>query len=124
MKLRLAVIGIAAAGALAPLPQTWIEHWYSRGFYLRLQNLVTPASNLVPIALADVALAILSYALAVAAAAALALRSHPPRVCLALLAVFPIQHVCYGVGYLRRVGELALRRGRAAAEPALVPLSR
>jgi hypothetical protein len=53
--LRIAAIVLAAAVALAPLPASFIDEWYSRGVYLTLQNALTPAANVVPFALLDVA---------------------------------------------------------------------
>jgi hypothetical protein len=49
------VVLVAIAALLAPLPAGLIEAWYSRGVYVRLQRVVTPLSNLLPIALLDVA---------------------------------------------------------------------
>ena len=54
-RMRIAAIALAAVVALAPIPASWIEAWYSRAVYLTLQNALTPATNLVPIALLDVA---------------------------------------------------------------------
>ena len=55
---RRAVLGViyalALTGALAPLPAAWVERWYSRGIYPRLQLVLTSTSNLVPFALFDV----------------------------------------------------------------------
>jgi hypothetical protein len=45
---------LAAACFLAPLPASSVEAYYSRELFPRLQNVVTAASNLVPIALFDV----------------------------------------------------------------------
>jgi hypothetical protein len=52
---RTAVVALALALALLPLPAAWVEHWYSRGVYLRLQPIVSPVTALSPIALLDVA---------------------------------------------------------------------
>jgi hypothetical protein len=38
-----------------PLPAAVVERWYSRGLYIHLQRLVTPLTNLVPVALLDLA---------------------------------------------------------------------
>ena len=62
-RMRIAAIVLAAAVALAPLPASWIDEWYSRGVYLSLQNALTPAANLVPIALLDVTGLMLAVAL-------------------------------------------------------------
>jgi hypothetical protein len=53
------VVGLALALLLVPLPADAIDTWYSNGVYLRLQRVVTPLSNLVPIAVFDLALAAL-----------------------------------------------------------------
>jgi hypothetical protein len=50
-----AVLAAAAlAAAFVPVPAEFVEAWYSRGFYLRLQPAVTAASSVVPFALLDV----------------------------------------------------------------------
>ena len=49
-----AAYALALAGALAPIPAWMVERWYSTGLYPALQRVLTPASNLVPIALFDV----------------------------------------------------------------------
>ena len=51
-----ALIVVAAAAAIAPLPAGGVERFYSTRFYPLIQRVVTPASNLVPIALLDVAI--------------------------------------------------------------------
>ena len=61
--LRIAAIALAAVIAIAPLPASWIDAWYSRGVYLTLQNAVTPATNLVPIALLDATVLVVAIAL-------------------------------------------------------------
>jgi len=42
---------------VTPWPETFVERVYSRGVYLRLQPLVTGTTNLVPVAVGDLALA-------------------------------------------------------------------
>jgi hypothetical protein len=59
MKTRLALIVAALVAAFAPLPAPAIERWYSTGFYPRLQAVVTPLTNLVPVALLDIAIGVL-----------------------------------------------------------------
>ena len=49
------VVALALALAVLPVPAGWIEHWYSRGFYLRLQPIVSRVTDLSPLALFDVA---------------------------------------------------------------------
>ena len=63
--LRILIVVAAAIAAIVPMPAAWVERWYSRGFYLSLQSQVTAVSNLVPIALLDVAIATVVAALLV-----------------------------------------------------------
>ena len=64
------------------------------------------------------------YALAVLACCAAAARRHPLPAALVLAVVFPIMHVAYGYGFIRRTLELAVRRGPRLHESAQIPLSR
>ncbi|MGH9371463.1 MAG: DUF3810 family protein, partial [Vicinamibacterales bacterium] len=57
--LRFAIVAVAVAAALAPLPSTFIERQYSHGLYLTLQPFITLASSLVPVALLDVGVGLL-----------------------------------------------------------------
>jgi len=50
---RAAVVGLAVAAAVVPLPATWVEWAYARAFYPIWQTMATTASNAVPIALLD-----------------------------------------------------------------------
>jgi hypothetical protein len=50
------LVAAAAAAAFAPLSPTLVERMYSTGVYVRLQRIITSASNLVPFALFDVLL--------------------------------------------------------------------
>lgn len=59
MKLRAALVVAAIALALVPLPAPAVERWYSRGVYPPIQRALTGASNLVPVALLDVAAGVL-----------------------------------------------------------------
>lgn len=130
-----------ARDSLAKLARMFFQYGYFKvlsarklGRILSVRQLV-PATFLLAVAaaagmallspLGAVALAAIlgSYATAVGACAALALRRHPTSVCVALLVVFPVQHVCYGFGYLRRAAELAIA-WRPAASAHVVPLSR
>jgi Protein of unknown function (DUF3810) len=52
---RFAVILLALAAAIAPLPPTVIEARYSRGIFPAMQAAITPIANIVPLALLDVA---------------------------------------------------------------------
>lgn len=54
---RTVLVALAIAAALVPLPASMVERWYSRGLYASLQPMATSLSNLVPIALLDVAVA-------------------------------------------------------------------
>jgi len=56
---RAILVVAAAAVALVPLPASAVERWYSRGVYPPLQAFLTSASNLVPVALLDLAAALL-----------------------------------------------------------------
>jgi hypothetical protein len=56
VKWRLGVIVLALAGAVAPLPKSAVEHYYSNLLYPAWQRTLTPASNLVPFALFDMLL--------------------------------------------------------------------
>lgn len=59
MKLGVGLVLTAVALALVPLPAATVERWYSRGVYPPLQDALTGASNLVPVALLDLAAAAL-----------------------------------------------------------------
>jgi hypothetical protein len=50
-----AIVLVALCALVAPFPSALVERWYSQGFYIHLQRIVTPLSNLVPIALLDLA---------------------------------------------------------------------
>lgn len=52
-------MSIALAAAIVPMPPSAVERWYSRGLYPRLQTSLTPATNLIPVALLDLAIAAL-----------------------------------------------------------------
>ena len=49
-------VGLAAVGLLLPLPATLVERWYSTGVYPLLQRVVTPVTNLLPLAVFDLLL--------------------------------------------------------------------
>ena len=61
-RLQLAIIIVAGVAAIAPLPATFIERVYSRGMYPRLQPAVTMVSSLLPVALLDIAAAVVLIA--------------------------------------------------------------
>ena len=48
-----AVVAVALAAAIAPIPPGLVERWYSRGLYPPLQRVLTGVSNRVPFALFD-----------------------------------------------------------------------
>ena len=55
MKIAAGLVLLAVTAALIPLSPPLVEGWYSTGLYPEIQSALTPASNLVPIALLDVA---------------------------------------------------------------------
>ena len=57
--LRAVLVVVAILAAVAPLPASVVERWYSRGFYARLQPVATSVSSVVPFALLDLAVAVL-----------------------------------------------------------------
>jgi hypothetical protein len=65
-----ALVAIAVAIELAPLPAPWIERWYSVTLYPHIERGVTPLSNLVPFALFDVLLFVVAVMVIVSLARA------------------------------------------------------
>jgi hypothetical protein len=57
---RSALIVAALAAALVPTSPLLVERWYSRGIYPFGQRVLTTVSNLVPLALFDVLLLVVS----------------------------------------------------------------
>ena len=53
-RLKAATVVVALLGAVVPVSPSFIERWYSTGLYPRIQNLLTPVSNVIPFALFDV----------------------------------------------------------------------
>ena len=53
---RAAVIALAAVAALAPVPATFVDRWYSGWLFPLIQPVITGAANQVPFALFDVVL--------------------------------------------------------------------
>jgi len=51
-----ALVLLALAAALVPVPATVVERWFSTGIYPRIQHVLTPMANLVPFAWFDVIL--------------------------------------------------------------------
>ncbi len=64
MKLRIGLILAALLAAVVPLPSRLVEAWYSRRLYPAIQGVLTSLSNLVPVALLDVAAVLLLVVLA------------------------------------------------------------
>jgi hypothetical protein len=52
--IKIAVVIAAVAAALFPPSAHWVERFYSNGFYSWLQSWLTPLTNMLPFALADV----------------------------------------------------------------------
>jgi len=52
--MQLAAVLAAAALAVAPLPSTFVERWFSSGLYPHVQRALTPFSNLLPVAWLDI----------------------------------------------------------------------
>jgi hypothetical protein len=57
--LRVTLVGFALVAAIVPLPSRLVEAWYSRRLYPAIQSVVTPLSNMVSVALLDVAVLVL-----------------------------------------------------------------
>ena len=60
----LVLVAAALIATFVPLPTAAVERHFSRGLYPRIQALVTPASNLVPVAVADIVVALLLVGIA------------------------------------------------------------
>ena len=56
---------VAIVATLVPLPSQMVERYYSQGVYPVIQHGVTSASNLMPVAIADIVVALLLVLLAV-----------------------------------------------------------
>jgi hypothetical protein len=52
------LVVLAVAAAIVPVPAPTIERWYSNGIYPWIQSVMTPAANHVPIAILDIAAAV------------------------------------------------------------------
>ena len=61
----LTLVGIALAATFVPLPAATVERYFSQGLYPRVQAIVTPASNLLPIGVGDVVVAFLLIVISV-----------------------------------------------------------
>lgn len=53
VRLRIAVVLLAVGAATMPVGAAFVERWYSAGLYPRVQRVLTPLSNLVPVAWFD-----------------------------------------------------------------------
>ena len=62
MFLRLSLVAAAFAFALVPVPRWMVERFYSQGFYPAIQEQLTQLTNRVPIALFDLAIALIVIA--------------------------------------------------------------
>ncbi|MEW6206815.1 MAG: DUF3810 family protein [Acidobacteriota bacterium] len=51
--IKISAIALALLFALFPFPVSFIERFYTNGFYSRLQSVITPATNLLPFAFGD-----------------------------------------------------------------------
>ena len=56
---RIALVALALAAAVLPIPPGAVEQWYSRAFYPAVQTSLTPMTNQIPIALLDVSVVVL-----------------------------------------------------------------
>ena len=74
MRWRVALVGLAAGAAILPVPPLVIERWYSQDFYPVIQSFLTAASNLVPFALLDILILVVTAAWLILAVADLARR--------------------------------------------------
>ena len=125
---RALVVVAALLAAFAPVPAGLVEEWYSRGFYPRLQSVVTPVTNLSPVALLDVAVAIwLLVALALAVRRVRIdgvrglLRASPRAVLVSAAVVYLVFLAMWGLNYRREPLEakLAYEPARVTSEAAI-----
>lgn len=58
MIVRAVLVVAALAAALVPLDAARVERWYSTGLYPRIQGVITPVTNRVPLALLDISVAL------------------------------------------------------------------
>src|SRR5262245_46960747 len=74
MQIRLAIVCLALVAATAPLPATIVERVYSRLLYPAWQAFATSASNLVPVAVLDIFIALVVGAFLIASSLDIARR--------------------------------------------------
>lgn len=137
-----AVASYFARDSIRRLGRTLFQYGYYKPLTARKIGRVMTARQLVP-PLFVLALATLSvlqffwvpaavslaaciglYLLAVLAFSVLSLRSLPARAAAVLPVVFPVMHLCYGYGYLKRLVEFAVRPSGATMDAVSMPLSR
>jgi len=122
------VIASAIACLLLPLSPSFIERWYSTGFYPALQRLLTPITNLIPFAVFDL-LTLAGVVLAVRAIVrairqARQLRRWQPlwtttvNLATAAAATYLVFLVCWGFNYRRvpMATRLVIDRGAPGEE--------
>jgi len=93
-----ALIAVAVAAAIAPIPAASVERVFSRGIYPAIQRTLTPVSNLSPIALLDIASALLFaviLVLAVRASRQLGWRRAARRIVVLLLKVVAVTYLLF-----------------------------
>ncbi len=114
--------------AFIPLPRAWVERFYTNGFYLTLQPLLTSFTNLLPFALGDVLLVAVLIAAPVwwsyrirKAGKGRRLRALPLLFFHTLVltaAIFLLFEILWGLNYLREplVGKLEYDNQRLSVE--------
>ncbi len=122
------LVALAIAGAVAPFPPQFIERVYARTIYPAVQQVVTLATNVVPIALLDIAVGMVLAAivwLAVARARKYGLRRAFGLTCITLIRTCAVVYLAFlamwGLNY-RRVPleqKLDYDRGRMTRESVL-----
>jgi hypothetical protein len=115
VKVSASLLLLAVTAALVPLSPTVIEGWYSAGLYPRIQSAMTSATNLVPIALLDLA----AVVLIVAAILTCVRRARTLGVGRALLRTGASALRCAGVAYLLFLGVWGLNYRRVPLEQKL-----
>jgi hypothetical protein len=131
-----------ARGSRRQLARMYFQYGYFKPLVARKVGRVMTVRQLVPAAFAVVllggagaalawpplafpwVLVIALYAALMAVAAARAVRPHGLRSAAALLGVFPILHLSYGVGFLRGLWDMLIRGRARWRDPAALPLSR
>jgi len=109
--IRLSIAVLAVVAAFTRLPAGFVEQFYSRGAYLRLQTVLTPLSNQAPFALLDAAIVAAAGGVAVlsvrfvrdvaAGRVVTAFWAASSRLAVAAAAVFLLFHLAWGLNYQR-----------------------